>query len=117
MARATTGRGAERADVSDLPGLDLRRDASPRDSLLVTLLPAIVFAAIIGAWEAWVRIAEVKRYLLPAPTEIARALAAEPMRYVDAAATSLGAALGGLLEAGTKAEVDQLEKDGCDFFV
>lgn len=27
------------------------------------------------------------------------------------------ASLGGLLDAGTKAEVDQLEKDGCDFFV
>ena len=98
MARVST-RGVDRAEVSDLPGLDLRRDASPRDSWLVTLLPAIVFAVIIGTWEAWVRIAEVKRYLLPAPTEIARALAAEPMRYIDAAATSLGAALGGLLIA------------------
>ena len=99
MARATTDRHAPRADVSDLPDLDVRAAAISRDPLLLTLLPAIVVLAIIGGWEAWVRIAQVKRYLLPAPSEVARALAAEPMRYLDAAATSLGAALGGLLIA------------------
>ncbi len=99
MARATTDRPASRADVSDLPNLDVRRASGSRDPLLLTLLPAIVVVAIIGGWEAWVRIAQVKRYLLPAPSEVARALAAEPLRYLDAAATSLGAALGGLLIA------------------
>jgi len=97
--RATTDRPASRADVSDLPNLDVRRASGSRDPLLLTLLPAIVVVAIIGGWEAWVRIAQVKRYLLPAPSEVARALAAAPMRYLDAAATSLGAALGGLLIA------------------
>ncbi|MEI7926187.1 MAG: ABC transporter permease [Chloroflexota bacterium] len=99
MDRATTDRPASRADVSDLPNLDVRRASGSRDPLLLTLLPAIVVVAIIGGWEAWVRIAQVKRYLLPAPSEVARALAAAPMRYLDAAATSLGAALGGLLIA------------------
>ena len=86
------------ADVHDLSPVEVRATA-PRDPAGVVLLPAIVFIAILGAWEAWVRLAEVKRYLLPPPTEIARALAAEPMRFVEAAAASLGAALGGLLIA------------------
>ena len=62
-------------EVSDLPDLHphlyqgVRRDpATPRDSLIVSLLPVFVFAAILGGWEAWVRIAEVKRYLLPPPS-------------------------------------------------
>ena len=79
---------------------DPRPDAaSPRGSLMIHALPVVVFAAILVAWEAWVRIAEVKQYLLPPPTAIARALAEEPMRYIEAAAVSLGAALGGLLIA------------------
>ena len=93
-------------EVSDLPDLhphrdqDVRRDpATPRDSLIVSLLPVFVFAAILGGWEAWVRIAEVKRYLLPPPSAVAMALIEEPMRYIDAAVTSLSAALGGLLLA------------------
>ena len=65
--------------------------------MLVMLLPTIVFVLIIGGWEAYVRASGVERYLLPPPTEIARALADEPMRYIDAAATSFGAAMGGLL--------------------
>ncbi|MDA0302429.1 MAG: ABC transporter permease [Chloroflexi bacterium] len=94
MARAT----ADRPAADDLRGLDVRRDAAtPRDSMLVMLLPTIVFVLIIGGWEAYVRASGVERYLLPPPTEIARALADEPMRYIDAAATSFGAAMGGLL--------------------
>ncbi len=99
MARASAPDRAEVSDLPGLPGLAPRRDASARDSLIVMLLPTIVFAAILAGWEAWVRIAEVKRYLLPPPTEIAQALAEEPMRYLEAAAVSLGAALGGLLIA------------------
>ena len=93
-------------EVSDLPELHphldqgVRRDpARPRDSLIVSLLPVFVFAAILGGWEAWVRIAAVKRYLLPPPSAVAMALVEEPMRYIDAAVTSLSAALGGLLLA------------------
>lgn len=91
---------ADRPAVDDLRGLDVRRDAAtPRDSMLVALLPTIVFTLIIGGWEAYVRASGVERYLLPPPTEIAQALADEPMRYIGAAATSFGAAMGGLLIA------------------
>ena len=62
-------------------------------------LPVLLAAAILAAWEAWVRVAGVKEYLLPPPTAVVRALAAEPMRYLDAAAAALGAAIGGLLLA------------------
>ncbi|MGE3857936.1 MAG: ABC transporter permease [Dehalococcoidia bacterium] len=102
MARATSEprERISRREASDLPGLRARTEsATPRDSLVVMLLPAIVFALILVGWEAWVRIAAVKRYLLPPPTEIARALAEEPMRYIGAASVSLGAAMGGLLIA------------------
>ena len=86
----------EVADRATLPD----RAPEPRgESLLLAALPVLVVAAILVAWEAWVRIAQVKAYLLPPPSAIARALAEEPMRYVEAAAVSLGAALGGLLLA------------------
>ena len=89
-------------EVSDLPDLHpgVSRDAAtPRDSLIVSLLPVLVFAAILGGWEAWVRLAQVKRYLLPPPSAVVIALVEEPMRYIDAAVTSLSAAIGGLLLA------------------
>lgn len=100
MARAT----ADRPAADDLRGLDVRREAAtPRDSLAVALLPAIVFTLIIGGWEAYVRLAQVPRYLLPPPTAVVRALAEEPMRYIGAASVSLGAAMGGLVIATVSA--------------
>jgi len=66
---------------------------------LLSALPVLVVIAILAAWEAWVRLAGVKQYLLPPPSAIARALADEPMRYIEAAAVSLSAALGGLVLA------------------
>jgi len=84
------------ADMSDLPVLNVR---PPRQPLIAVALPVIVVVAILAGWEAWVRIAHVQRYLLPPPTAIAQALAGDPMRFIEAAAVSLGAALGGLLIA------------------
>ncbi|MFA7249008.1 MAG: ABC transporter permease [Dehalococcoidia bacterium] len=82
--------------MSDLPVLNVR---PPRQPLIAVALPVIVVVAILAGWEAWVRIAHVQRYLLPPPTAIAQALAGDPMRFIEAAAVSLGAALGGLLIA------------------
>ena len=85
------------SDLPTLPSPEARGGAAGRrDSLVAAALPAIVFAVILVAWETWVRLAEIKRYLLPPPTAIALALAKEPMRYIDAATVSLGSALGGL---------------------
>jgi NitT/TauT family transport system permease protein len=51
---------------------------SPRgQSLLRLLLPAISLAAAIGAWEAYVRLAAVPPYILPAPSLIARTMVAD----------------------------------------
>jgi NitT/TauT family transport system permease protein len=38
------------------------------------IAPALLVMALVGAWEAWVRIAEVPQYLVPAPSLVARTL-------------------------------------------
>jgi NitT/TauT family transport system permease protein len=65
--------------------------------------PALALALLFTAWEAWVRLRDVREYLLPAPSAVARALADDPGRYLDAASATLVAAAGGLLIATTLA--------------
>jgi len=65
--------------------------------------PALALALLFAAWETWVRLRDVREYLLPAPSAVARALADDPGRYLDAAAATLVAAAGGLLIATTLA--------------
>ena len=43
-----------------------------RDRLINLLAPALVLAALIGIWEAWVRIKETPKWMLPAPSDIAQ---------------------------------------------
>jgi NitT/TauT family transport system permease protein len=38
------------------------------------IAPALLVLALLGAWEAWVRIAEVPQYLVPAPSLVATTL-------------------------------------------
>ena len=72
----------------------------PRTSWVATVLPPVVaLSAILAAWEGYVRARDVKGYLLPPPSAVFRALWDEPGRYASAAATSLTAALGGLVLA------------------
>ncbi|MSQ30887.1 MAG: ABC transporter permease [Dehalococcoidia bacterium] len=83
-------------DVTALPeAIALDRPRAGRRSL-TWLVPPAVFAVILGAWETAVRALEVKAYLLPPPSAVARALLEEPGRFAVAAAVSLEAALGGL---------------------
>lgn len=71
-----------------------------RAPLLATVLPPLVaLGLILALWEAYVRVAGVKGYLLPPPSDVFRALADDPGRYASAAGTSLVAALGGLVVA------------------
>lgn len=72
------------------------RSASSRELLGVVIPPLVALALVLGAWEAWVAIRDVKAYLLPAPSAVAAALIEDPGRYLEAARTSLGHALGGL---------------------
>jgi len=66
------------------------------------ILPPILFAvALLAAWQAWVSVREIEYYILPPPTDVARALAGEPGRYAEALAESLLTALSGLVLAST----------------
>jgi len=67
--------------------------------------PLIAFALIVLAWEAWVHLRDVRPYILPPPTAVAEALAAQPGRYLRALSASLVAALGGLALASVVAFV------------
>ena len=109
-ATATTPRRAqpELADLLDgtvetihAPGA--RRGGSApastwiRRGLLAGAPPVLVAMLVLAAWEAWIRAREVPEYLAPAPTAVADALLADPMRFLGAGAVSLQHALGGLV--------------------
>ncbi len=70
-----------------------------REAVLAVVPPAVLLALLLVAWEAWVRWREVREYLLPPPSAVARALTVDPGRFASAAADSLVAAIGGLLAA------------------
>ncbi|TAJ19640.1 MAG: ABC transporter permease [Dehalococcoidia bacterium] len=72
----------------------------PRSSWAAAVLPPVVaLTAILALWEVYVRVRDVKDYLLPPPSAVFRALWDDPDRFASAAATSLTAALGGLVLA------------------
>jgi NitT/TauT family transport system permease protein len=88
---------AEGAADPALPAPEPRRSSLAGSGLLGVLLPPLIALAIVlGTWEAWVHLRDVKPYLLPAPSAVAVALFEDPSRYVEAARVSLGHALGGL---------------------
>ena len=58
--------------------------------------PLIAVALALVAWEAWVQLRDVKEYLVPAPSAVARALGDDPSRFVRAGRVTFGHALGGL---------------------
>jgi len=95
------------AGLGGAPGPAARAGAAPRLPLrrwlALAAAPVAAGAALLAAWEAYVRARDVKEYLLPAPSAVARALAEDPMRFVDAARLSLTAALGGLVIASAVA--------------
>jgi NitT/TauT family transport system permease protein len=57
------------------------------------LLPAIAIVALLLAWEAFVRVGDIPRGLLPAPSAVAASLATDPDLYL----ANLGATLGEVL--------------------
>jgi NitT/TauT family transport system permease protein len=74
-----------------------RRSAKSRaHETLSSLLPAVVgIAVVLGAWEAWVRLRDVKAYLVPAPSLVAQRLAEDPSMYIEEGLRTLeGAMLG-----------------------
>ncbi len=67
--------------------------------------PLLALAVLIAVWEAWVRLREVREYLLPAPSAVGAALVDDPGRYASAAAETAAAAAGGLVIATAGAMV------------
>ncbi|MSQ41486.1 MAG: ABC transporter permease [Dehalococcoidia bacterium] len=65
-------------------------------ALRIAAPPLLAAALALTLWEAWVRAFEVREYLVPAPSAVLRALAADPARYLGAARVTLAHALGGL---------------------
>jgi NitT/TauT family transport system permease protein len=78
-----------------------RRGARLRE-LAAHVVPATLGLALaLGAWEAWVRLKDVKPYLVPAPSRVAERLAQDPwFFFVEGLKTLEGALLGFLLGAG-----------------
>jgi len=62
--------------------------------LLTTVLPAAVGIGLaLSAWEAWVRLRQIKVYLVPAPSRVAERLADEPLFFVEEGLKTLEGAL------------------------
>jgi NitT/TauT family transport system permease protein len=69
-------------------------------SVAWTVLPPLgIGVLLLAGWEAWVRLRDVRSYILPPPTAVFEALQANPGRYANALGDSLMTALGGLLLA------------------
>ena len=81
--------------------LQRRGSVSPstwlRSGARIAAPPVLVAMVVLVAWEAWIRAREVPEYLAPAPTAVAGALLADPVRFLGAGAVSLQHALGGLV--------------------
>ena len=69
----------------------------------LVLPPLLMGVLLLVLWETWVRVRDIPDYLLPPPSAVAEALAAEPARYLEALAESLVTALGGLALASVVA--------------
>jgi NitT/TauT family transport system permease protein len=82
-----------------------RAQSGPGRALLglaVDALPAFMGLALaLGAWEAWVRVEHIKRYLVPAPSRVAVRLYEHPWTFIDAGFKTLeGAMFGFAVGAG-----------------
>lgn len=60
------------------------------------LAPAGVIVAVLGLWQAWVRLGDVQPWILPAPSDVAGALISERGTLVRHAGTTLVEAVAGL---------------------
>lgn len=94
---------AERASAAT-PSLERRRGRGfrwLRDFLAVALPALFGLAVVVCAWEAWVRLAHLKAYIIPAPMAVARKWLDDPSLYaVEGLKTLEGAMFGFVLGAG-----------------
>ncbi len=74
-----------------------------RSTSMVVGPPLLVGALLLAGWEAWVRLRDVREYLLPPPSAVLDALRDDPGRYAEAMGESFVAAMGGLVVASVVA--------------
>jgi NitT/TauT family transport system permease protein len=72
---------------------------SSRSNPLKIVLPLIVFAAAVAAWEAVVHVRGIPPYILPAPSLVARTLVADWSLLSASLLTTLGTTITGLVLA------------------
>ena len=65
--------------------------------------PAVALAALAVVWEAWVRLADVPSYIVPAPTKVLDRLFGDPGFFLGHAATTLQTAAVGFAVGATVA--------------
>jgi len=104
LETSRTGVGARSHERIEPPA---RGSRSPRFGVwlrqfLAMALPALIGLAIaFAAWEAWIRIEDVKPYLVPAPSSVVERLYQDPWFFaVEGFKTLQGALLGFLFGAG-----------------
>jgi NitT/TauT family transport system permease protein len=80
------------------PATYLARLGRGAASFGATALPAAIgLAAALGAWEAWVRLRDIKPYLVPAPSRVAQRLYDGPMLFIEEGINTLQGAIYGFL--------------------
>ena len=87
---------SDRAVAAPPPAGRVRALPPLRESLAVVLPPLVAVVIALVSWEAWVRLRDIRDYLLPAPSAVAVALRDDPGRYFEAGRVTIGHALGGL---------------------
>lgn len=90
-APLTAAEAAEQANLDfDDDTFSFERRRGPKaPTLMRVLAPVVGVVGFLGLWQAWVRIFDVKQFVLPAPWDIFRHLASDPGFYVDAARTTM----------------------------
>ncbi|HLF70712.1 MAG TPA: ABC transporter permease [Dehalococcoidia bacterium] len=72
------------------------RNARWLRELAATVLPGVIaIALVLGIWEAWVEIKDVKPYIVPAPTRVAERFADDPWFFIHEGLKTLEGAMFG----------------------
>lgn len=90
-----------RLDV-DFAATPAPRPRSWPEELIAIIVPAVLgLAAVFGVWEAWVRLRDIKPYLVPAPSRVVERLYGDPWLFAHEGLKTLeGAMLGFAVGAG-----------------
>jgi NitT/TauT family transport system permease protein len=78
--------------------LHWRRLSNAATGFASTALPTLIGLAVaLGAWEAWVRLRDIKPYLLPAPSRVAARLYDGPLMFAEEGLKTLQGAMFGFV--------------------